>query len=87
MPRVPDGDIRLAATLERPYEQAVSYRVRRETDGLPLREGEVPVEPEWAVAGTVESLEDGGFWASAFGVPGREFGDVVEAARWLVDRR
>lgn len=86
MPRVPDSDIRLLASLDGPYVQSVSYRVRHEGDDRPLRPGEMPAEPEWVTVGTVEFLEDGGFLASAFGVPGREFGDVVQAARWLVDR-
>lgn len=90
MPRgIDDEDIKLEAKLTNPYCSVVTYRVRHEGDDEPLKPGEHWSDflgiVEWRTAGTVTELADGGYWAAAFGRPSREFDDVVQAARYLVD--
>ena len=90
MPRdVEDEDIKLEAKLTDPYCSVVTYRVRHEGDDEPLGPGESFLDlidaVEWQAAGTVTELTDGGYVAAAFGRQTQEFGDVVQAARYLVE--
>lgn len=84
MPRVSDEDIRLQTQLDSPCTQSVSYRVGLEPGayGLALLGAE-----EWRVVGTLSTLDGGGFLAEGPGIPSREFGDAVQAARWMVECR